>query len=34
VRERSPVTIPKRRQIHAGGETTERVSRMAEDHVE
>jgi hypothetical protein len=33
VRERSPVTIPKRRQIHAGGETAERVPGMRQHHV-
>ena len=32
--EPSPVTIPKRREIHAGGETAKRISRMAEHHVE
>ena len=34
VRERSPVTIPERRQIHAGGETAERVAGMRQHHVE
>ena len=34
VGERPPVAIPKRGQIHAGGETAERVSGMAEHHVE
>ena len=34
VRERSPVTIPERRQIHAGGETAERVAGMRQHQVE
>jgi hypothetical protein len=32
--EPSPVAVPERREIHAGGETAKRVPRMAEDHVE
>jgi len=34
MRERSPVTIPERRQIHAGGETAERVAGMRQHQVE